>query len=173
MDVKLGKRRNREDHYCTMSDPGSWRRIPVRQVVTEISRLNAGQRPCSFADCKVIAARMHWRFRFLPREAEQDAYADELRHVIYLPNTTDEAELVQLAIHELSEILTHKDGGEPEFHYQGGAEEHHQVARLVEAHLAAMSRRIQTFNVVGETPPPPGDLEAPPLDLDYLVLPNA
>ena len=117
-----------------MPDLVSWRHIPVRQVVAELRRLNSGQRPCTFDECQAIAARLHWRFRILPHEAEQDAYADELRHVIYLPDTTDEAELVRSAIHELSEILTHKEGGEPEYWYAGGAEEHHEVACLVEAY---------------------------------------
>ncbi len=148
-----------------MTNLTHWREVPLGQVIAELRRLNSGAQPGTFQDCEAIAARLNWRFRFLPREAQQDACADKRKHVIYLPPVSDPVALFRVAVHELSEVITHQDGGEPEYHYQGGEEEHHHVARLVER-LFRIPVRTRAYNVLGELPPPPGDADAPPPALD-------
>ena len=57
--------------------PRSWRRVPVRQVMAELRRLNCGRVPQTYADCLSVAARLNWRLRQMPREIGMDPCASE------------------------------------------------------------------------------------------------
>ena len=149
----------------------TWREVPVSQVIRELQRLNFGRLPHTLADCEAIADRLHWRLRILPRALCPEPFASERKHVIYLPDTDEPADLVRVALHELSEIITGKEGGEPEYWHPGGEEVHHQVALLVEAHWTDDATRTDLYCITGELPPPPGDADAPAPDLDSFAAP--
>lgn len=107
-----------------------WHSIPVEQVIAELARLNRGAVPCSFEECCDIAAALNWRILFLPPEEEQVAHISERKHIIYIPHALQDQELFRVTLHEISELITAKVGGEPEYRFIGGNEEHHNVAVL-------------------------------------------
>jgi len=116
----------------------SWHTVPVEQVALELVRLNRGAPPRSFEECCEVARALNWKIRLLPPEAEPVPHADPKKHVIYLP-PVDLRDRYRMALHEISELITTKTGGEPEFCHPGGDEEHHNVAALLVDHIQAQN----------------------------------
>ena len=150
----------------------AWRKVPVQQVMAELRRLNFGQPPRTYAECLAVARRLNWKLRIQPRETEEGACLSEQKRAIYLPITENEEELVRRILHEFAEIIIRKEGGEPEYWYAGGEEEHHRVAQLVEAAWLRQAARQAEFCLFGEIPPAPGDADAPPPNEDTLTEPE-
>jgi hypothetical protein len=115
-----------------MIAPTQWHRVPLSQVADELSRLNHGAPPASFSECCDAAAALNWRVLILPAP-ECPAISDPLKHIIYVPEGEDR-ELFQYVLHELSEVITAKEGGEPEFQASDD-DAHHDVACRILDHL--------------------------------------
>lgn len=107
-----------------------WHTVPVEQVASELVRLNRGAPPRSFEECCDVATALNWRIRLLPPDVEPVPHADPKKHVIYLP-PADPRDRYRMALHEISELITAKEGGEPLYHFEGNSEEHHNVAELL------------------------------------------
>jgi hypothetical protein len=120
------------ERELSMIAPTQWHRVPIDQVEAEMRRLNHGAPPASFAECCDAAAALNWRVLILP-VPECPASSDPLKHIIYVPEGEDR-ELFRYALHELSEIITAKEGGEPEFQANDDAA-HHDVACQILDHL--------------------------------------
>ena len=117
-----------------MVSPSQWHVVPVQQVASELSRLNHGALPQSFEDCCDVAAALGWKIRILP-VSECPVSSSLLKHIIYVPQTDDDRALFQYVLHELSEVITAKEGGEPEFQASGAFNEHHDIAGRIYDHL--------------------------------------
>lgn len=113
--------------------PPHWFAVPVQQVASELARLNHGAIPQSFEECCDVAQVMGWRIRIMP-VAECPAHSNPIKHIIYVPQSEDR-ELFQYALHELSEVITGREGGEPQFQASGAIDEHHDVASRIFDHL--------------------------------------
>ena len=110
----------------------NWFAAPVNQVTSELSRLNGGSPPRSFQECCDVASALNWRVMIMP-VPECPPCSDPKKHLIYVPQG-DDRHLFQYTLHELSEVITGKEGGEPEF--QADTESrHHDVACLIFGHL--------------------------------------
>jgi hypothetical protein len=114
----------------------TWHGVPVDQVVAELVRLNRGATPRSFEECCEVASALNWRILILPPCENPVAHINEKQHIIYIP-PVDDRDLFRMALHEISELITGKEGGEPEFHFAGQDEEHHNVAEMLVDHINA------------------------------------
>jgi hypothetical protein len=113
--------------------PPHWHEVPVQQVASELVRLNRGVLPQSFEECCDVAAAVGWSIRIMP-VAECPPHSNPIKRIIYVPQSEDR-ELFQYALHELSEVITGREGGEPEFQASGAIDEHHEVATRIFDHL--------------------------------------
>ena len=116
-----------------MDVPWGWYGVPVQQVASELVRLNRGTVPQSLEECCDVAAALGWKIRIMP-VAECPPHSNAVKHMIYVPQGEDR-ELFQYALHELSEVITAREGGEPEFQASGASGEHHDVACRIYDHL--------------------------------------
>lgn len=118
----------------------NWRSIPARTVIAVITDLNGGNYPPTFDELQEIVRRLGYVVYELPRGIIPAALTRHDTGTICLPPIPDDERAKQL-LHELAEILL-RLAVAPEFHYPPSpADEHHAVARLVEASVKSAARR--------------------------------
>jgi hypothetical protein len=115
-----------------MMIPSLWHCDPLSQVAAELSRLNRGIAPQSFPECCAVATLLEWGTRIVPG-LETPALSVPSKRLIYLRQAQD-CILFAVMLHEISEIITGRDGGEPPFQANDG-DCHHDVACRIFDHL--------------------------------------
>ncbi len=128
-----------EERWGDARDWENWREREAAIIAQDICARNYGHWPVSIVEWQEAAARYGLTLHIVTDDISEPAVT--VGTTVVVRHTNRMGILQKRICHEIAEAVARRDGAPRPFNFDSLADEHHNVARLVEGGIASYARR--------------------------------